>query len=160
MKTYTQTLLINSPPEKVFFYMDDINHTGMHMTKSSMPMFGSKLELKQVSINPTGLDATHRWFGRIMGFRMDFTVKVSKWLKDKEKIWETIGRPKLIIMAWYRMHLFLISKDGSTLVELSISYTKPKSFFYRILSFLLAGWYCKWCLQKMLEDSKKNLEGG
>jgi len=160
MKTYTQTLLINSSPEKVFSYMDDINHTGMHMTKSSMPMFGSKLELKQVSINPTGLDAAHRWFGRIMGFRMDFTVKVTKWIKDKEKMWETIGKPKLIIMAWYRMHLFLTPKDRSTLVELSISYTKPKSFFYRILSFLLAGWYCKWCLQNMLSDSKKNLERG
>ena len=42
--------------------------------------------------------------------------------------------------------------------ELSISYEKPKGFFNKILSFLFANWYCKWCLKQMLEDTKTSLE--
>ncbi len=58
--------------------MDNINNTGMHMTKSSKPMMGSKLDLKQLSENSTGLNSKFRWFGKMMWFTMDFTVVVTK----------------------------------------------------------------------------------
>lgn len=53
MKTLTRTIIIYSLPEKVFDYMDNISNIGMHMTKTSMSMMGSKLELKQLSKNET-----------------------------------------------------------------------------------------------------------
>ena len=76
MKTLSKSIIIHSAAEKVFDYMDNIANTGMHMTKSSKPMMGSKLELKQLSENATGLNAKFRWFGKMMGFTMDFTVVV------------------------------------------------------------------------------------
>ena len=39
--------------------------------------------------------------------------------------------------------------DGA-IAELSISYSKPEGVLYKILSFLFADRYCKWCLQKCL----------
>ncbi|MEO6541637.1 MAG: hypothetical protein ABIN74_11615 [Ferruginibacter sp.] len=98
MKNLQKEIIIQVVPEKVFVYMDNINNTGMHMTKSSKPMMGSKLELKQLSENATGLNSKFRWFGKMMWFTMDFTVVVTKWIKDKEKVWETIGPAKMIIM--------------------------------------------------------------
>ena len=160
MKTLSKSIIIHSIPEKVFGYMDNIANTGMHMTKSSKPMMGSKLELQQLSENVTGPNSKVRWYGKMMGFKMDFTVVVTKWIKDKEKVWETIGPAKMIILGWYRMRLVILSSPGgpNTEVELSITYTKPKNIFFKFIAFFLAPLYATWCLNNMLQDSKKTLE--
>ena len=158
MKTRSKTILIHSEARSVFLYMDNIGNTGMHMTKSSMPMMGSNLKLEQLSENPTGLNSKFRWSGKIMGFSMDFTVIVTRWIKDSEKVWETIGVAKMIILSWYRMRLFLVPEGTNTRAELSIAYTLPKNMFFKILAFFLAPWYARWCLNNMLQDSKAVLE--
>ena len=145
-------------PEKVFEYMDNINNTGMHMTKSSKPMMKSRLELKQLSENATGLNSKFRWFGKMMWFTMDFTVAVTKWIKNKEKVWETIGEANMIIMGWYQMRLVISPEGANTKAELSIAYTKPKNIFFKFIAFFLAPLYANWCLNNMLKDSKKMLE--
>lgn len=84
----------------------------MHMTQSSMMMMGSKLDLKFLTDQHAGLGTKYRWAGKMMGFRMDFTVEVTKWIPGEEKTWETIGTPQLIIYSWYRMHLLLTRFPG------------------------------------------------
>ncbi len=158
MKTKVKAITIHSTPEKVFAYMDNLGNTGMHMMESSMMMMGSKLHLKQISKNATGLGATFRWFGKVMGFKMDFTVKVTTWIENEKKIWETVGDAEMIILAWYRMCLCLTPTIDGTNAELSIQYTKPQQFLYRIISFFLSSWYANWCLKNMLNDTKKHFE--
>lgn len=158
MKTQIKKILIHAPSEKVFAYMDNISNTGMHMTKSSMAMMGSKLELEQLSENATGPNSKYRWFGKMMGFNMDFTVAVTKWIKEKEKIWETVGDAKMIILKWYQMHLVISPAGKNSRVELSITYTTPKNIFFGFVAFFLAPLYANWCLNNMLRDSKKSLE--
>lgn len=157
MKTLTRIETFNEPASAVFKTIDDLGVTGMHMTKSSMMMMESKLHLEFLTKHHTGLSSKYRWTGKMLGLRMDFTVEVTKWIEGKEKTWETIGYGKLIILSWYRMHLKLHSISKETEAELSITYEKPNSFFNKILSFLFAGWYCKWCLKKMLNDAKISL---
>ena len=160
MKTFKKNIIIHSSPEKVFAFMDSVGNTGMHMTKSSMPMMRSKLELKQLSENATGLNSRSGWTGKMMGFTMNFTVVVTKWIKDKEKVWETIGKAKMIILRWYQMRLVISSASGgqNTNAEISIAYTKPKNIFFRFIAFFLAPLYANWCLKYMLQDSKETLE--
>jgi hypothetical protein len=157
MKTISQTRTYNATPEEVFKTIDNLGVTGMHMTKSSMMMMGSKLHLEFLTQNQTGLGSRYRWTGYMMGLRMDFTVEVTRWVEGKEKVWETSGDAQLIIYSWYRMELRVIQSGSGTKAELSIAYEKPKGFFKRIISFLLADLYCRWCLQKMLDDAGKNL---
>jgi hypothetical protein len=130
------------------------------MTQSSAMMMGGKLDLQFLTDHHTGLGTKYQWTGKMMGFKMDFTVRVTRWIPGEEKIWETIGEPELIIYSWYRMHLMLTETMGSTCARLSISYKKPKGIFHNLLSFLFADWYCKWCLKHMLEDAKKLLMSG
>ena len=158
MKTKLKVILIRSTPEKVFAQMDDFSKTGMHMNESSMMMMGSKLNLEQLSINPTGVNAKYRWYGRMMGMTMDFCEIVTKWQPPVLKEWETVGEAQIIIMSWYRMWFEIAPAENGSKAKLSISYLPPKQWYYKILSFLFAGWYCNWCLNNMLNDSKSSLE--
>lgn len=99
MKTITRVEKFSASPKAVFKTIDDLGVTGMHMTKSSMMMMGSKLHLEFLTKHHTGLNSTYRWTGKMLGMKMDFTVEVTKWVEGEEKIWETIGKTKLIILS-------------------------------------------------------------
>jgi hypothetical protein len=152
------TIRIHSTPEKVFAYMDQSVNIGMHMTESSTMMMGSKLKLIQLSENATGLHSKFKWAGDILGLPIDFTVEVIWWIKDKEKVWETVGNAKMIIMKWYQMHLFLSPEGKDTNVSLTIVYQLPDPFIHKVISFFLAPLYANWCLKNMLLHSKIYLE--
>ncbi len=158
MKTIKRIESYHAPAEKVFGYLDDLGVTGMHMTQSSAMMMGSKLHLEYLVENHTGPGSKYRWTGKMMGMKMDFTVEVTKWIEGVEKTWETIGEARMIIYSWYRMHLLVYPKGDSAQAELSITYEKPKGWFAKIVSFLVADLYCNWCLKKMLSDSKIKIE--
>lgn len=158
MKTKSKNIIIHATPEKVFAYMDEIGNTGMHMTKSSMPMMGGKLELIQLSENSTGPHAKFKWKGKILWMKLDFTVEVTDWKKDKVKVWETIGEAKIIILSWYKMRLLITPVKEGSLADLAISYKTPQHVFGKILAFFLADCYANWCLKSMLNDSKKVIE--
>jgi len=155
MKTLSRKKYFPASTQQVFKTIDDLGVTGMHMTESSGMMMGSKLKLEFLTTSKTGLGSRYRWSGKMMGLLMDFTVEVTKWVNGVEKVWETIGETKLIIYSWYRMKLLLKEANGNTEAELSISYEKPKGLLNKILCFLLADWYCRWCLKKMLGDAEK-----
>lgn len=157
MKTKSKSILIHSTPEKVFQQMDDFSKTGMHMSESSMMMMGSKLNLEQLSQNSTGVGAKYRWYGKMMGMTIDFSETVTKWQLPILKEWETVGEAKIIIMSWYQMWFEISPAKNGTNAKLSISYLPPKQWYYKILSFLFANMYCNWCLNNMLNDSKKSL---
>ena len=158
MKMKSKNILIHSTHEKVFAQMDDFSKTGMHMSERSMMMMGSKLKLEQLSLNSTGVGAKYRWYGKMMGMTMDFSETVTKWQSSKIKEWETFGEAKIIIMSWYRMWFEIAPYENKILAKISITYLPPKEWYYKILSFFFAKWYCNWCLNNMLNDTKKNLE--
>ncbi len=158
MASRSKSIMIRADPKRVFAYMDEIGNTGMHMTKSSMPMMGSSLHLQQLTEHTTGLGSKSRWYGKVLGFTMDFTVVVTKWIEGKEKIWETVGNVRMIILSWYRMRLVLSPVGPYTNAELDIEYEMPRNIFFRILAFILTPWYASWCIGSMLRDSKTALE--
>jgi len=157
MKTVEDTRVYQASPEKVFDCLDDLGVTGMHMTESSMPMMGGKMHLEFLTANKTGLHTKYRWTGRVLWWPLDFTVKVTKWEKGKEKVWETIGITKLVIYSWFRMNLNIFSIPNGSFTRLSISYKKPAGFFNRIVCFVLGNWYCRWCIKNMLKDTENKL---
>jgi hypothetical protein len=159
MRTISKTEVYNAAPSQVFKCIDDLGITGMHMIKSSSMMMWGKLDIVFLTENHTGVGSRYKWTGKMMGLYMDFTVEVTKWVPGVEKAWETIGDARLIIYSWYRMQLVITEIPGGvSQAELSISYKRPVKVFYKLLSFLFADWYCKWCLKKMLGDAKIALE--
>ncbi len=158
MKRSKKGIIIHAPVERVFSYMDDLAKTGMHMSERSMMIMGGKLKLEHVSGPERGEGSTYRWAGRVLGLPVDFTETVTRWRENEEKVWETTGAPRMIILGWYRMHLATGRAENGTRAALEIEYTPPDGFFYRLLSAAFARWYAEWCLGKMLGDAKKALE--
>ncbi len=148
----------NTNVADVFNYMDRIGNTGEHMTKKSMAMMGGKLKLTQLTENVTGVNSKYRWTGKTMGFKMDFTVITTQWEKDHNKVLETTGPAKMIILDWYRMKLVVDQAGEDTRANLSIDYTKPRKFFFRSVGFFLAKPYANWCLEKMLYDTRDHFQ--
>lgn len=157
MKTIEQIKRFDASPEEVFDCLDDLGVTGMHMTESSMPMMGGKMTLEFLTNHKTGLNTKYKWTGRVLFLTLDFTVLVTKWIKGKEKTWETIGNPRMIIYSWFRMHLSVDRTNNGSTAYLSISYEKPKGLFNKIICFFLGDWYSKWCLRNMMDDTEKRL---
>ena len=157
MKTIQKNKKFHASPEVVFDCLDDLGVTGMHMTKSSMPMMGGQIHLEFLTTHKTGLHTKYRWTGKALWRILYFTVEVTKWIKDKEKTWETIGRAQIIIYSWFQMNLKIETNSAETIAHLSISYEKPKGILNQILCFLVGSFYARWCLKNMLNDTEKKL---
>lgn len=160
MRTVGETVKIQAPAEEVFAHIDDIRNVGWHMTEqSSMAMMGSKLKVGVLSREPTGLGATYRYSGKILGLTLDFSESVTKYVPNREKVWHTIGEPRLLIMSSYEMRLAVEPlQPPSSRLTVSIAYELPRSGFWRFMGTLLAGWYSRWCLRRMCQDTKRALE--
>jgi Polyketide cyclase / dehydrase and lipid transport len=160
MITVTETVDIKASAESVFAYVDDIRNIGWHMTeRSSMALMGSRLELEIVSEQSTGLGATYRYSGTMMGLSLDFSESVTRYIPNREKIWHTIGEPRLLIISSYEMRLAVEPLSAaSSRLTISIAYELPRSTFWRIVGRLLAGPYSRWCLRQMVGDAKRALE--
>ncbi len=154
----SQSVQIAASPAAVFAHVDDIHNTGWHMEKSSMPLMGSKMNVEVLSDNHSGLGATYRWTGQVLGMPLDFTETVVKWVPNKERVWRTIGEPKIIIMDNYEMAFVVRPVGVGSEFTVEISYELPKTFFGKFLGLVLGNWYSKWCLNSMCNDAKAALE--
>ena len=140
MPHLSRTALISETAEKVFTYVDDIRNLARHMSESpSVPMMGSKLTLEIVTPEPTGVGATYRYTGKMLGLALDISEAVTTYIAGREKIWRTIGNPKLLIMRGYEMRVHVEPvTPATTNLTISIDYELPVSGFWRIDGWLLA----------------------
>jgi len=160
MITVRESVEIRAPTETVFAHVDDIRNLGWHMTgRSSMAMMGSRLNLEILSERATGLGATYRYYGTMMGLTIDFSESVTKYVPPREKVWCTIGEPRLLIIASYEMRVAVEPlAPSSSRLTISILYELPRSRFWRIVGLVLARSYSHWCLREMLKGARDALE--
>jgi hypothetical protein len=77
----------------------------------------------------------------------------------REKVWRTLGEPRLWIIASYEMRLAIEPLSAaSSRLTISIVYDLPRPAFWRSVGLLLARSYSRWCLRQMLQDARRALE--
>lgn len=160
MPQLSRTTVISAPADQVFAYVDDMRNLSRHMSENpSMPMMGSKLKLEFVTPEPTGVGATYRYTGKMLGLVLDFSETVTTYIAGREKIWNTIGNPQLLILRGYEMRVLVEPVTPATSkLTISIDYELPKPGVWRIAGWLLADAYSRWCLSSMVDGSKRDLE--
>jgi Polyketide cyclase / dehydrase and lipid transport len=160
MITVSETVEIEAPAARVFAHVDDIRSLGSHMTKrSSMAMMRSRLRLEILTDQATGLGATYRYSGTMMGLSIDFSESVTKYVPPREKVWRTIGECRLLIIASYEMRVTVEPvPPSSSRLTISIVYELPRPGFWRIVGLMLARSYSRWCLRRRCGDTRRGLE--
>lgn len=160
MPTLSRSATIHAAPERVFAYVDDIRNLARHMSEQgSMPMMGSKLALQIVTPEATGVGATYRYSGRVMGLTIDFSETVTRYVPNHEKGWRTVGQPRLLIIDSYEMFASVEAVPGTrSRLTITIDYTLPRSPLWHLLGRLVAPSYARWCLDSMLDGTLRDLE--
>jgi hypothetical protein len=149
-----QTVVVPAPPARVFAWLDDPRNTGWHMSRPSFAMLGGALRVERLSTTDTGVGATYRSWGRVLGLRIDFTTTVVRWVADQEKVWRTIGDPRLIVLGHFEMRFGVEPVNEGTRLTMALEYELPPKSVGRLLGWALAAPYAKWCLRRMCRDAK------
>lgn len=162
MPTLSRSAVIDAPAERVFAYSDDIRNLARHMSEaSSMPLMGSKLSLEIITPQVTGVGATYRYSGRMMGLLIDFSETVTRYEPGREKVWRTIGQPRLLIIDSYVMRVLVEPvSDQTSRLAISIDYELPRSGLCHWVGRALARPYAQWCLGSMVDGTARDLQRG
>jgi len=93
----------------------------------------------------------------VLGLPLDFTTTVTSWLPEREKVVETTGRPRLIVIRDFQIRSSIARVDGSTRVAFALAYNLPEGRVGRLLGRALAGPYARWCLRRIAQDARAAL---
>jgi hypothetical protein len=157
MNTLKRSATIAASAERVFAYVEDIRNLARHMSESpSAPMMGSKLKLEILSREATGVGALYRYSGRIMGLSLDFSEVVTRYVPGREKVWRTVGDPRLQIVDSYEMGVVVEPLNAKLTIR--FDYQLPGRGVWRRAGLVLAGPYGRWCLNSMVNGAKEDLE--
>ncbi len=72
------------------------------------------------------------------------------------KTWETVSRPRLLVIGAYRMGFELDPAGAGCRLRLFIDYALPDGFLSRWLGRWLGPYYARWCVNRMCEDALAN----
>jgi hypothetical protein len=97
----------------------------------------------------------------MMGLTLDFSEMVTRYVPGREKVWHTVGAPRLLIVGGYEMGLKVEPvSNASSRLTITFDYDLPSSRFWRLVGIALAPWYGRWCLDRMTQGAKRDLERG
>ncbi len=148
--------LAHAPVEQVFDFLDDPKALAEHMGKSSMMMLGSRMLIDVDAGGGRVIGSKVRMHGRMMGVRLSLEEVISERQVPSMKVWETIGTPKLLVIAHYRMGFDLTRKGDSSLVRVFIDYSLPMKPPESWLGHMLGAAYARWCTRQMVMGAARH----
>jgi hypothetical protein len=153
------TAVVHAPAERVFAHLDDPKSLSAHMGESSMMMMGSRMSIDVDAGGGQVVGSKIRMAGSVMGIPISLEEVICERQAPYKKQWETIGTPKLIVMAHYRMGFEVTPTGDSSLVRVFIDYSLPMGFVGQCLGRLFGSVYAKWCTQSMTRDAAERFLG-
>ena len=137
---------------ELFDYLDDPRHLAAHMDKPSWMMAGGSMQLTLDAAQGKAPGARMRLAGRMLGIQLSLEEEVIERVLPLRKSWQTLGSPRLLIMAWYRMGFEVVPLERGCRLRVFIDYELPERLPGRWLGRLFARSYARWCTEHMLRD--------
>ena len=150
------TALVKAPADRVFALLDDPKSLSAHMGESSMMMMGSRMSIDVDADGGHTIGSKIRMDGRMMGIPLSLEEVITERQVPSRKVWETIGEPKLLIIAQYRMGFELTPKGDASMLRVFIDYSLPTTAPGSWLGRLLSGTYARWCTKQMADDAARH----
>jgi hypothetical protein len=147
------TAFIPASAADVFEHVDDHARLSSHMNNSSWVMGGGRMEIGSDAHHGVTVGSRIRMTGRVLGIRLSVEEDVIERNPPFRKVWETVGRPRLLVIGHYRMGFDITPRYEGCLLRVFIDYALPEHPPARWLARLLGSWYARWCVRRMVEDA-------
>ena len=123
-----------------------------------MMMMGSRMSTEVDADGGRTIGSKIRMEGRMIGIPLSLEEVITERQVPSRKFWETIGAPKLLIIAHYRMGFELTPNGNATQVRVFIDYSVPTTAPGSWLGRLLGGVYARWCTRQMADGAAKHFD--
>ena len=143
---------VDAAATDIFAVVDRHAQLSGHMTKSSWMMGGGRMEMTLDSGHFQRLGSHLRLAGRAFGVSICLDEVVTRYQPPHAKTWETVGTPKLLVIGDYRMGFTIAPEGDRCTLRIFIDYDFPKRGLSRVLGYLFASIYARWCVKSMLRD--------
>lgn len=144
--------IVDASAPAVFEQLDDHTRLSAHMEKSSWMMLGSRMQVHLDAEGGRRVGSRIRLDGRVLGIPLTVEEAITERTPPTRKVWETIGRPRLLVIGPYRMGFEIAPAGACTRLRLFIEYAPPNGFS-RVLGRILGAAYARWCVERMLRDA-------
>ncbi|MBB3545140.1 MULTISPECIES: SRPBCC family protein [unclassified Rhizobium] len=150
------TIDLLAPPQQVFAFLDDPTVVGAHMQKPSLMMLGASMEYEVDHGNGQVVGSIVKMRGRVLGMDVFVEEIVTERQPPWRKSWQTLGRPKLLVIDNYHMD-FVIKpiREGSRVI-VKIQYSYSRSPIGSWLGSFPAKAYAGLCVSKMTSEALKH----
>ena len=151
---YSQSAFLKGGVPEVFAFADDFTNLSSHMGKSSMMMMGSSMQYLFDGQRGQAVGSRVRMTGRMLGLDLSLEEIVRVREPPRRKEWETIGRPRLLVIGSYRMGFDIAPVREHAELRMFIDYNLPSSPLQRVLGYMLGGIYARWCIRSMVNAAR------
>ena len=155
---FESTVEVSATADAVFSHLDDHSRLSAHMSNSSWMMAGSRMAIELDASAGRAVGATIRLRGRVLGSPLCVDEIVTERVPPLRKVWETTGRPQLLVIGRYRMGFEITPKAKSAQLRVFIDYALPVEPFSRWLGRLFGHFYARWCTQRMADDAAMHFQ--
>ncbi len=144
---------VAAPAEALFDCLDDQARLGAHMEKPSAMMVGGRMTYQFDQAQGRAVGAVIRMDGNILWLKLFVEEVVVEHNRPVRKTWETRGRPNLLVIGAYRMGFEIEPAGSRQRLRVYINYDHPASRVGRVLAWLFAGAYARWCVTRMTDEA-------
>lgn len=147
------TVAIWATAADVFAFVDDQLRLSSHMSQSSWKMGGGKMNIEFDELGGKSIGSKIRLSGKMLGITLWVEEIVTDRAPPFRKTWETIGRPRLLVIGSYRMGFEITASATGSLLRVFIDYHLPQTILAHWLGRLFGQYYARWCTRQMANDA-------
>lgn len=147
------TVEVAMAPEQLFESLDDHTRLAAHMEKPSMMTLGGRMTYAFEEDKGRAVGSVIRMSGRFLDISLGVDEVVTERDPPRRKVWESMGRPRLLVIGPYRMGFEIEPKGDGSALRVFIDFSRPASPDGRILGVLFARTYARWCVRRMAADA-------
>jgi polyketide cyclase/dehydrase/lipid transport protein len=139
---------------RLFAHLDDHRRLASHMEKPSLMTAGASMRIDTDERCGQAVGSVIRMTGRVLGLHLSVEETVTRRDPPNEKVWETIGEPRLLVIGAYRMGFTIAPVGTGTRLVVFIDYRLPAQGIGQALGWLLGRPYAAWCTRRMTSDAR------
>jgi len=159
VRHYEKRRSLKAKPALLFAWLDDQTRLAAHMGQSSMMMGGGSMTYEFDSGQGRAVGSHIKMLGSAFGLHLFVDEVVVRRDPPVLKQWRTVGHPRLLIIGSYEMGFAITPADAESQLRIWIDYELPQRPFARLLGFIFAPLYARWCVARMIKDAAATSKG-